>query len=353
MQALLDWGFGPDFLRQLDPSAFSTDGPTVGRVVTTSHGRLLLACGARLRPAVIAGRLSEEPLVGDWVVYRPSEVDGPLLVTRTLDRRSLLERRDPDTGRQGLAANVDLVFAVQPLDQDPHLRRLERTLTAIGQSGAEAAVLLTKLDLCPDPAAATEAVRGLGAPVLAVRALDDPARTRALLAPWCEPGKTLALLGASGVGKSTLVNALLGEERQATASVRASDQKGRHTTTDRQLLRLPGGGLVLDSPGLRELGLVDGEAGLESAFADVVALFDRCRWRDCAHGGEPGCAVAEAIDRGRLSPERWASYQKLLREIRHEETRLFADAARDEKDRWKRIHQQARARMAHRDRQRW
>lgn len=355
MNALLQWGFGPDFLRQLDPSDFSSAGPAVGRVLTLSHGQLLLACGDTPRAAAPAGRLDEPPLVGDWVVFRPDAHDGPRYVTRILERRSLLERRDPGQGRQGLAANVDVVLATVPLDQPPNLRRLERTLAAIGQSGAEPVVLLTKTDLCPALPAALDAVRAVadGAAVVCVSALGDPGAAVAALSGWLAPGRTLTLLGPSGVGKSTLVNALLGDQRQQTAAVREADGKGRHTTTERRLFLLPGGGLILDSPGLRELGLTDAEEGLDTAFSDVRTLFAQCRWRDCTHNGELGCAVAAALHAGRLSAERWASYEKLQREVRHEQVRSDKAAAQEDKAKWKRIHEQARARMIVRDKQRW
>lgn len=356
MNSLLQWGFGPDFLRQLDPSEFTNSGPCVGRIVTLSHGLLLLACGDERRAATPSGQLREDPpLVGDWVVYRPEAHDGPVLVTRVLERRSHLERRDPGQGRQGLAANVDVVLATLSLDQPPNLRRLERTLAAIGQSGAEPVILLTKTDLCPRLSEALDAVRGVadGAAVVSVNALGDPEAARAALGPWLREGQTLTLLGPSGVGKSTLVNALLGDPRQDTGEVRHNDGKGRHTTTERRLFLVPGGGLILDSPGLRELGLVDDESGLDAAFSDVLALFAGCRWRDCAHEGEPGCDVEAALADGRLQPERWASYRKLQREVRHEQTLSDKALAREEKSRWKRIHEQARARAIVRDRQRW
>ena len=260
-------------------------------------------------------------VTGDHVTLAP-EGDG-WVVAEVTPRRSAITRADPDGARapQVLAANVDLVFVVCGLDRPLRPGRIERGVVLAWESGAEPVLVLTKADLAGDPAAAaaeaatacpgaavhlTSAYSGLG--------LDD-------LAARLAGGRTAALLGESGAGKSTLVNALAGEEILATWAVRTGDAKGRHTTTARQLVLLPGGGALIDTPGLRQLGLWSGEDGLSAAFADVELLAAGCRFRNCAHRGEPGCAVAGAVADGRLPARRLAGYVKLRRELDHQEGR--------------------------------
>jgi ribosome biogenesis GTPase len=233
-----------------------------------------------------------------------------------------------------LAANVDIVFIVTSLNDDLNLRRLERYLILARESGAQPVVLLTKSDLSEDVPAAVSAVESIAFDVpvhplssLTGEGLDD---VRAHL----RPGVTAALLGSSGVGKSTLVNTLAGEELLATREIR-DDGMGRHTTTRRELVQLPGGALVIDTPGMRELQLWVADEGLEEAFEDVTSLFDLCRFSDCSHDSEPGCAVKAALEDGSLAPERWESYLKLEAEMAHLERRLDKRAASEERKRWK------------------
>lgn len=361
MHTLYAWGFGPHFLSQLNLDDLSLpSGPPVGRVVAVHPNLLGLATARGLRPAVLAGRLLLEdnpPAVGDWVVLRPDtlDTDGPALVTAVLERRSLFARRGPDGRRQVVAANVDTVFLTTSLNEDLNLRRLERGLALAWDSGARPVVLLSKADLHPDPSAAVQQVATVAreVPILALSVRDPQRSPAALLRPFLAAGETVAFIGSSGVGKSTLTNALMGEEVQATSEIRLNDGRGRHTTTTRRLLLRPEGGLLLDTPGMRQVGLWEDEGGLDSTFADVARLAEDCRWRDCQHDGEPGCAVAEALADGRLEPGRWQSYQKLQRELAYEARRHDESAARDEKRRWKRIHQDAHQRSGLRDRQRW
>jgi ribosome biogenesis GTPase len=243
-----------------------------------------------------------------------------------------------------LAANLDVVFIVSSLNEDLNLRRLERYLTLAWESGATPVILLTKADLHPDPDAAAAEVGTIayGVPVHPLSA-----RTGAGVAAVREhllPGVTAALLGSSGVGKSTLVNTLTGEELLATQAIR-DDGRGRHTTTRRELVVLPGGGLVIDTPGLRELQLWEADEGLEEAFEDVAELAAQCRFSDCAHETEPGCAIQAALEDGRLTHERWESYVKLQRELEHLERRLDKRAQAEEKRRWRAVNVEMRRRQ--------
>jgi ribosome biogenesis GTPase len=304
-------GFGPFFSQQLDLPAEAGLAPA--RVLVDHGARLLLDLGGETRPALLPAALQGSAAVGDWVLCEPLP-DGAAVLRRVLARRSALSRQAAGaaTGQQVLAANVDLVMLVEPLDSGPNLRRLERMLAAVRASGAEPAVLLTKADLCAAPERAAEAVRGvaLGAPtlVLSSRAATGLEAVRSLI----PAGITAALMGQSGVGKSTLVNALRGGPAEPTAELDAAG-RGRHTTAWRRLWPLPSGGLLVDGPGLRELQLWAG-AGVTAAFADVATLAAGCRFNDCAHGEEPGCAVQAAVAAGALAAGRLASYQKLAGE---------------------------------------
>lgn len=304
-------------------------GEVPGRVVCVQRELYLawteggvVACGlsGRLRHEAGPGEL---PVVGDWVALRLDAGRTRGVVQRVLPRKSSLARKRPDGSSelQLMAANVDFVFVVMALNQDFSARRLERALALIWESGAQPVVVLSKLDSCAEPERLLEEARAvaLGVPVHAVSvfaglglaALDD----------YLRPAQTVAMIGSSGVGKSTLLNHCLGEERATTAEARAEDDKGRHTTTARELFVLPSGALLIDTPGMRELGLVDAEAGLPATFADIDALSADCRFADCEHSGEPGCAVQAALDARELAPERLASYGRLKRELAHEQRR--------------------------------
>lgn len=291
-------------------------------VVLTHGGARRAALSRRLR---VVAATAEAPTVGDWVT-----VDEAGVIHDVLPRATLFARKSAGeaSAAQVVAANVDVAFVVVGLDGDFNARRIERYLALAHASGARAVVVLNKADACDDVESMVRDAEGAagGAPVVAVSALDG--RGTDALAALVGPGTTAAFLGSSGVGKSTLVNRLLGEERMATGAVREHDSRGRHTTTRRELVPLPGGGVLLDTPGMRELGLVDGD-GIRDVFAEIEALALRCRFRDCAHGAEPGCAVQDAIDAGELSPERYRSYGKLKREALIAERRASEHGRRD------------------------
>ncbi len=238
-------------------------------------------------------------------------------VEAVLERASAITRGDPGntSDTQVLAANIDTVFVVHPIDEPPNLRRVERELSVAWDSGATPVVVLTKQDLCADPEAARAAVASvaLGAEVLVTNALAGDS-TQPIL-EYISGHRTAVLVGPSGAGKSTIINALLGEQRQATREARVSDGRGRHTTVTRELIQMPGGGVLIDTPGIRALGLTGSVEGIASAFPDIDQASRSCRFRDCTHTVEPGCAVQAAVESGELLTERLASYHKLMREV--------------------------------------
>ncbi|WP_422774201.1 ribosome small subunit-dependent GTPase A [Plantactinospora sp. WMMC1484] len=324
-----------------------------GRVVRAERGICtLLGPHGTLRASLGGGVLAaaardavELPCAGDWVLVR-NWPDQRLTVEIVLPRRTAIVRRtaDKDSTGQVLAANADAAAVIEPLHPAPDVGRIERLLALAWESGATPLVVLTKCDLVADPAAvAADLARSApGVEVLPVSAQRGTGLDR--LRPWVAAGRTLALLGPSGAGKSTLVNALAGATVMTTQGVRGVDGKGRHTTTHRQLIPIPGGGAVLDTPGVRAVGLLDAAAGLDRAFADVAELVAACRFADCGHRGEPGCTVEAALRAGELSPRRWESWQKLQREVAYETRRRDARLAAVERHKWKRIRREQRSR---------
>lgn len=334
-------------------TTFATSRPDLAlvpaRVVAHLGARLALA-GTRAEHGELAGRLAHQltgaarPTVGDWV----AATDGELAVIHhVLPRRTALVRRA--AGRRGeaqaVAANADVFLVVTSANRDANPRRLERYLAAVWDSGARPAIVVNKIDLC-EPAHLDEVVAALAAsaPGVAIHPV-SAARGDGLdaLAPYLGPGSTVALVGSSGVGKSSLLNRLAGRDRQVTLPI-DGDERGRHATTVRELFALPSGGLAIDTAGMRELGLVEDDGGLDAGFADVAALAAGCRFADCRHRGEPGCAVAAALEDGTLDPARVAALDKLEREVAFAERRRDPAAAGRSKARWKAIHVAQRAR---------
>ncbi len=279
-------------------------------VVYTQHGELRAELTGRLRHG------DEHPAVGDWVAVASRADEGRATIHAVLPRRSAFVRKVAwaETKPQVVAANVDVAFVVSGLDLNFNVRRIERYLTLAWESGAQPVVLLTKADLCDDVESRVYEVESVafGVPVHAVSAPHgdgvDTVRS------YVPAGRTAALLGSSGVGKSTLVNALVGTELLAVQEIR-EDGRGRHTTSHRQLVPLPDGGMMLDTPGMRELQLWDADSGMEAAFQDLESLAGQCRFADCSHGREPGCAVRAALAEGTLDVERFESWRKLQREL--------------------------------------
>ena len=261
------------------------------------------------------------PVVGDWLALEPVDIDRAAL-RGVLPRTSRFARGDQFARRtlggaqeQVIAANIDTVVIVAALTHDLNLRRLERYLTLAWSSGAAPVVLLNKADLCDDLPGRIAEVRGVSgaAPVLTSSAVRGEGLDA--LAPYLRPGQTMVLLGSSGVGKSTITNALLGDARQSVQGVREGDSRGRHTTTARELFELPGGGLLIDTPGMRSLELAESDDGLDLAFADIETLAAQCRFSDCSHEVEPGCAVRAAIEAGLLGEDRLRARRSLQREL--------------------------------------
>lgn len=356
------YGWSERLRRQFEP--FAARGLSPGRVTVQQRGLYRLATEAGELSAEVSGRFAHEageagyPVTGDWVACATRPQEGAATIHALLPRQSLFVRKAAGPGQptaQAVAANVDLAFLVMSLNADLNPRRLERYLAVAWESGARPVVVLTKADACDDVWSAVAKVEAvaIGAEVQSVSALSGEGLES--LSARLAPGETAVLLGSSGVGKSTLVNALAGRELMETAAIREHDARGRHTTTHRELVLLPSGALLLDTPGMRELGLWDAESGLEATFGDlerqIEALAAECRYRNCGHRGEPGCAVRLAVAEGRLDEGRWKAWVKLQRELAHLERKEDPIAREAHRRRWIAISKANRAEMRRRGRE--
>lgn len=313
---LKDYGFMPDMMTENERGI-------PARIVAVHKERYALVCEygetyARLKTKEYYGGYEEFPTVGDFVMmdFVPS---GDSRIFATLPRKTFFSRRDPTPGRgeQAVAANFDYVFIMQSLNQDFNERRLERYLTLAWQSRAVPVIVLTKADLTEEYEPYIRIAERIASDVCVHVVSSRNGFGLEELRAYLKPGNTIALLGSSGIGKSSLVNALAEEELMRVNGIREDDSKGRHTTTHRQLIMLKSGAMIIDTPGMRELGMWDVSEGLGEAFADVEKYIGRCKFSDCRHLSEPGCAIKEAIAAGELSKARWDSYCKLKREAKY------------------------------------
>ena len=343
--SLTDVGYAPYFSAQLD--LLGGEGLVPARIAADGSGLYsLLGCAAA--QGELTGKLrqklspAERPVAGDWVAVDPSH--DPATIHHVLDRRTVLRRRAAGraAATQIIAANVDVFFVVTSADRDLNPRRVERYVAAVLDGGANPVIVVNKTDLVADPSSLVEEL-GVAAATTPVVCVSAQAGTDLdALREHIGQGTTVGLVGSSGVGKSTLVNRLLGRAALPTTATR-SDGKGRHTTTRRQLLVLPTGGILIDTPGMRELGLAEDEGGLDAAFPELSAIAERCRFGDCGHSGEPGCAVLAAVEAGEVDRARLDSYRQLQREIAVAEARRDPAVAGNVKRRWKTISKAIRA----------
>ena len=336
--------------------SFAAEGLKPGRVIVHQRGPYRIVTDEGEMPAEMSGRFVRDaemggfPAAGDWVAVSIRLPERAATIHHVLPRRTAFVRKAAGRGRvaQVVAANVDIAFLALSLNDDLNIRRLERYLAAAHESGARPQIVLTKADLSDEAEAIradVAAVTGVPVHLVSARAGIGLEALHGALGP----GETAVLLGSSGVGKSTLVNALVGEERMATRAIREDDAKGRHTTTHREIVLLPGGGLLLDTPGMRELALWDADEGVSATFEDVEALESACRFSDCKHTSEPGCAVRAAIEAGELDRARWQNYQKLKGELAHEQRKEDPLARAAHKKLWASRAKANRARFRARD----
>ncbi|WP_241558931.1 ribosome small subunit-dependent GTPase A [Oceanobacillus halophilus] len=321
---------------------------SLARVITVQKNSFRLSDGNMEWIAHLSGKFLNEaassvnfPTVGDWVQVQKLLDEKKAVIQEVLPRKSQFVRKvaGQKTEAQIVAANIDTVFIVNSLNHDLNMRRIERYILAAYESGASPVVVLTKRDECSEDEVSKAVLQveevAIGVPVIAMSSLTGEGITDLL--EYLPIGRTAALLGSSGVGKSTLVNTLMEQKVQVTKDVREADSKGRHTTTHREMFVLPNGGLIIDTPGMRELQLWEGESAIDTTFQDVEQFAALCRFNDCSHDTEPGCRVKEAIEIGELTQERFLSYLKLQRELAYEKRKQDQRAQLEEKNKWKKI----------------
>jgi ribosome biogenesis GTPase len=313
------------------------------RVATAQRGIYSILSESGEHRAEISGKtrfnaasINDFPVVGDWVIARLSPEGNLAIIEGILPRINKFSRKSPGsiTEEQVLAANIDIIFLVNGLDSDYNLRRIERYLILLGKSNIKSVILLNKSDVCPNIQERMEEVKSISLeyPIHTLSAINNTGLE--FLNDYIKKGITVAFLGSSGAGKSTIINCLLGEERLKVGAVRESDGKGKHTTTHRELLLLPQGGIVIDNPGLRELQMWANEENLDNAFDDIKSIADNCRFRDCKHADEPGCAVRAKIEDGTLDHKHFQNYIKIKKELMYLATRKEKVKSRNAKIVW-------------------
>ncbi len=306
--SLSQLGWKPFFQQQLDLEEWET--ATLGRVVSQERSTIIVQTPESRMPIQVT---RDMPLfsVGDWIV-----LDSSGAFVRLLERFSLFSRKaaGEKAYAQLIASNIDTLFIVSSMNEDFSLNRIERYLALANETGVESVIVLTKADICDDSEAFVEQIKTMDPFLQCVTVNSLDSESVQALDEWCVEGNTVALLGSSGVGKSTLINTLLGESVQDTNTIREDDAKGRHTTTSRSIHMLASGGLLLDTPGMRALELADCERGVEETFSEISELAEQCRFNDCQHEREPGCAVRGAIESGDLDERRLSNYLKLIKE---------------------------------------
>ncbi|PAV30572.1 ribosome small subunit-dependent GTPase A [Virgibacillus profundi] len=343
-----------------DDSIQTIDKENAARVITVQKNNYRIADGNKEYLAHLSGRFLNQamssldfPAVGDWVEVQKLVDEDKAVIKQVLPRKSQFVRQAAGmkTEAQIVAANMDTVFIVNSLNHDLNVRRIERYVLATYESGAVPVVVLTKKDECSseEVAAAVSQVEEVAIGVTIVPVSNVTGDGFEALMAYLQPGKTAALLGSSGVGKSTLVNTLLDKEVQEIKGIREDDSRGRHTTTHREMFVLPNGALLIDTPGMRELQLWEGETAIGAAFEDIEALAEECHFKDCRHSAEPGCRVNEALEDGELSEGRFRSYLKLQRELAYEKRRQDQKAQLEEKNKWKKVSKGLKSKYKHRN----
>jgi ribosome biogenesis GTPase len=338
-------GWNSQFETEFEP--FKKQGFYPARVALEYQGLYRVYCEAGELLAEVTGRLryvaehrADFPSVGDWVAIAPLAGEGRAVIHALLPRTSKFSRKaaGETTEEQIVATNVDTIFLVQGLDQNYNLRRVERYLALAFESGARPVIVLNKMDLCEETGARMEEIEDVasGVPIHAISSKLKLGLEQ--LDPYLVHGQTVAFLGSSGVGKSTLINRLIGEDRQKTRDVREEDSKGRHTTVHRELIVLHSGGLLIDTPGMRELQLWEADDGLGDTFADIEEIAAHCRFTDCGHQTEPDCAVLRAVQSNELEESRFENYKKMHRELEYLDSRQNVRVQIERKEREKRAH---------------